>query len=73
MRLIFVSNACFIYVYHTICELSTGHIDLNSFETSKNEVDMSVLRGPNFCKFNAIFILLQMYTNGEKFVVYGSY
>ena len=34
---------------------------------------MSVLRGPNFCKFNAIFILLQMYTNGEKFVVYGSY
>jgi len=34
---------------------------------------MSVLRGPNFSKFNTIFILLQMYTNGDKFVVYGGY
>ena len=73
MRLIFVSNACFGYVYHTICELSTGHIDLNSFETSKSEVDMSNLSGPNFSNFNAIFMLLQMYTNIDKFVVYGSY
>ena len=66
-------NACFGYVYHTICELSTGHIDLNSFETSKSEVDMSNLSGPNFSNLNTIFMLLQMYTNDDKFVVYGSY
>ena len=34
---------------------------------------MSVLSGLNFSKFNAILMLLQMYTNGDKFVVYGSY
>ena len=34
---------------------------------------MSNLSGLNFSNFNAIFMLLQMYTNVDKFVVYGSY